>query len=148
MFHPKYVILLILALLIVAWACNPVTPVNKAARDLSESLIKNDLSSAQRHANKVVSEDFDTSVSSVQDLCIIAISLMKLSEGVADGSDYAAQAIKFYEKALMKDSIGTQKYFEMLGPEDYNSAHLLVQLRNQIQLRECSTIDYDDEYEQ
>lgn len=148
MFHPKYIILLFFALLVVAWACNPVSPVNKTAREITESLRKNDLQAAKTCANRMSQDKFDLANSSVQDLCAIAISLMKLSETDSEEGDYAAQALKFYDMAIMKDSVATHRYFDMIGPEDYNSVNLLRQLRDQIRMRESHILDYHDEYEQ
>lgn len=146
MIYTKYIILLIFAVLVVAWACTPISPTHKAAQAITESLSKNDLLGAENSAVKLDAEDVMSS--SVSDLCAVSIALMRLSQSAADGGDYAAQALKYYTLALQKDSVAANRYFDMVGPEDYNSIHLLRQLHGQIQVREVESIIPEEEYEQ
>ena len=147
MIQIKYLILLIIVTLAVAWACTPVTSERKTAQGIVESLSRDDISEAKRQAHALNNHATDLSKSTVPDLCAVAISLIKLSQSVDDGNDYAAQALRYYDTAMLKDSVAANDYFEMLGPEDYNFIHLLRSLSNQVKVRESGVFNSEDEYE-
>lgn len=147
MIQVKYIILLIIVTLAIAWACTPIPSERKVAKGIVESLNKNDVAAAEKHAGALSDGSVDFSKSAISDLCAVSISLMKLSQSTNDGNDYAAQALKYYDTAMLKDSVSANSYFEMLGPEDYHFIHLLRQLSNQVKVREAGIFNVEDEYE-
>lgn len=129
MFHTKYVILLCVIMLALAWACKPAVSGTDTASNIAEALDANDIALAKDRADALDS-GFNEQTASVADLCGLSVELMRLSE-VADNYDYAAQALHFYETAVGRDSVAASKYFEKLPNDKFGYLQMLRQLRRQ-----------------
>lgn len=143
MIHTKYVILLCIVMLTIAWACKPAVTASNAAADIAEALDNNDINLAKERAN-ALDAHFNQAEATVPELCGLSIELMRLSD--ADNA-YAAQALQYYQAAVARDSVAASKYYEKLPNEKFGYLQMLRQLRRQIITRESGiTVSEDEEY--
>lgn len=152
MIHTKYIILLVIGALTLAWACKPAsdslgsTPdASNTSKEIYNALQSNDLASAKHAADALLSSSFDPDSIPVTDACVLAVRLMQLSQSAEDGDGYAAHALQCYQSVVRRDSTGARKFYETMSPEDFADIHLLRQLRSQVTARE-NGITVSEEY--
>lgn len=137
MLHPKYLILLIIGCLTLAWACKPAPTASYSIRGISEALANNDVDGARSRVDALFGGGFSPDSVSVTEACLLSLQLMQLSQMPDVSNDYAAQALKCYQSAVRRDSVAARGYFDSLSAEEYAYIQLLRQLRSQVSAREA-----------
>lgn len=147
MIQSKYLILLILVAMTVAWACKPAPNAVNTTQGISEALAENNIEAARSRADALFNTDFNIEATPVNELCALSLVLARLSQTDDSGNDYAAQALKCYNSAVGRDSVAASRYFESVAPEDYTYLQLLRQLRRQVAAREAGISITEEEHE-
>lgn len=143
MISPKYIILFLLGCMALVWACRPSESPDKAASNITRAFENNELDAARSLADEFFSSDTKLDTVSVPHLCMLSITMAKLSLNSEHADDYAALALNCYRVAMRRDSVTTQSFYSALAPEDYQYLNLLLRLGGSADVRSVGI--YPDE---
>lgn len=135
MISPKYIILLFLGCLALVWACSPSTSPDKSAAEISEAYNKSNIDEARSKADALFASGVKLDTIAVPRLCMLSITLAKLSENAGAGNDYTAQALNCYRTALRHDSVTASSFYRALSGDDFKYYQLLQQLEGRVDAR-------------
>lgn len=145
MIAPKLIILLFIGCMTLLWACNSAPTSDMAAATISEALANNDIDAARKKADEFFAPDVRLDTVGLQRLCMLSVSLTRLSQSGEHGGDYAAHALKCYDVVMRRDSVAANQFYDSLDGDDYNYANLLRQLAGRVDARSAGI--YIDESE-
>ncbi len=143
MINPKFIILLILGCLAMAWACKPARNPDHAAASVSEAMEHNDIDAARSRADALFASGVRLDTIAVPRLCMLSVSLAKLADCGDHTTDYTAQALQCYRIAMSRDSITATSFYAALSGDDYKYAAFLRQLGRSVDARDAGI--YADE---
>lgn len=144
MINPKLIILFFVGCLALAWACKPAPSPDKAAAEISEALEGNNPDAARKLADDFFSSGVKLDAVNIPRLCMLSVTLTRLSEIADFGNDYAAHALQCYRVAMRRDSITATEFFSSLDGDDFKYSNLLHQLAGRVDARD-SGITAEDE---
>lgn len=148
MISPKYLILLVICCLALVWACKPSETPDKAAAEIIEAFDGDNSDAARSRADAFFKSGVQLDTVAVPRLCMLAVTLAKLSESGEHSEDYMVYAMQCYRTAMKRDSVTTIGFFEAIPADDYKYANYLRQLRRQIYVRETGvTVDESENQE-
>lgn len=137
MISPKFIILLIIGSLALTWACRPAATPDKAAADITEALENDNVEAARSRADAFFASGVRLDTVDVSRLCMLSVTLAKLSESGEHADDYAAQALQCYRVAMRRDSVTATSFYEALDGEDFRYVNLLRQLGGRVDARDA-----------
>lgn len=135
MISPKYIILLFLGCLALVWACRPNISPDKSAAEITEAYDKDNIDEARAKTDAFFASGIKLDTVAVPRLCMLSITLAKLSETASQGDDYTAQALNCYRTALRRDSVTAVSFYSALGGDDFKYYQLLRQLEGRVDAR-------------
>lgn len=135
MISPKYIILLFLGCMALVWACRPTISPDNAAAEITEAFEKNNIDEARSKTDAFFARGVKLDTVAVPRLCMLSITLAKLSESATQGDDYTAQALNCYRMALRRDSVTALTFYQALGGDDFKYYNLLQQLEGRVDAR-------------
>ncbi len=144
MINPKLILIFFIACLALAWACKPAESPDKAAAEISEALEGNNLDAARKRADDFFSSGVRLDTVGIPRLCMLAVTLARLSESGEHGNDYAAHALQCYRVAMRKDSVASMTFYSNLDGEDFKYANLLHQLAGRVDARDSGIMAEDE----
>jgi len=144
MIHYKYIILLVVGCLALAWACKPASTPDKAAAAITEALENDDLEEARSRADAFFASGVRLDAVDVSRLCMLSVTLAKLSESGEHSDDIAAQALQCYRVAMRRDSVTATSFYESFPADDFKYINFLRQLGGRVDARDAG-IHADEE---
>lgn len=142
MINPKYLILLIVCCLALVWACKPAPNPDKVASEITEALENDNIDAARSRADAFFASGVSLDTVAVPRLCMLAVTLARLSESGEHSNDYMAQAMQCYRVAMRRDSVTATGCFDAMPADDFRYVNFLRQLRRQADVRESGvTVD-------
>lgn len=135
MISPKYIILLFLGCLALVWACKPAVTPDKSAAEITEAYNQNNIAEAKSKADALFASGVKLDTIAVPRLCLLSITLAKMSENSSTTDDYTAQALNCYRSAMRRDSVTAQSFYRALGGDDLKYFYLLQQLEGRVDAR-------------
>lgn len=145
MINPKYLILLIVCCMALVWACQPAPNPDKAASAITEALENDNVDAARSKADAFFASGVSLDTLAVPRLCVLSVTLARLSESGEHSDDYMAQALQCYRVAMRRDSITATRCFDGMPADDFRHVNFLRQLRRQVDVREHGvTVDESD----
>lgn len=147
MISPKYILLLILGCLALAWACRPSSTPDMAAADITAALENDDLHAARSKAEAFFASGVKLDTVDVSRLCMLSVALAKLGESGEHYDDFTAQALRCYRVAMRRDSVTATSFYESMLPDDFKYVDLLRQLGGRVDARDAG-IRANEEFEE
>ena len=117
------------------WACRPAVSPDKSAAEITEAYNKDNIDEARAKTDAFFASGVRLDTIAVPRLCMLSITLAKLSESSAPGEDYTAQALSCYRAALRRDSVTATSFYRALGYDDFKYYQLLQQLEGRVDAR-------------
>lgn len=143
MISPKYIILLVLGCMALVWACRPKVTPDMEAANITQAFNNNNIDEACSLADKFFSANSRLDNVSVPQLCMLSITMIKMSIKSTHADDYAAQAISCYDTAIRRDSITATTFYNALNSDDFQYFNLLQRLDGSADVRSVGI--YPDE---
>ncbi|MBD5415721.1 MAG: hypothetical protein HDR46_05475 [Bacteroides sp.] len=147
MINPKLIILLFIGCLALAWACKPAATPDKAAAEITEALENDNIDAARERTDAFFASGVKLDTVNIQRLCMLSVTLARLSESGEPANDYAAHALQCYRVAMRRDSVAAMAFYSSLDGDDYRYVNLLHQLGGRIDARDAGIIA-DEEMEE
>lgn len=144
MISPKYIFLLIIGCLALAWACRPASTPDKSAAMITEAFDNDNVEAARNRADAFFASGVKLDTVSVPQLCMLSVTLAKLSESGDRQGDFTAQALQCYRVAMRRDSVAATSFYSSLSAEDFRYVELLRQLGGRVDARDAG-IHADEE---
>lgn len=148
MIHPKLILIFFIGCVALAWACRPAESPDKAAAAISEALEGNNLDAARKRADDFFSSGVKLDTVGIPRLCMLSVSLARLSESGEYGNGYAANALQCYRVAMRRDSVASMDFYSGLDGEDFKYANLLHQLAGRVDARDSGIIAEEESEEE
>lgn len=137
MISPKYIFLLFVGCMALVWACRPSASTDRAAADITEALENDNVDAARSKADAFFASGVKLDTVAVRQLCMLSVTLAKLSESGDHSDDFAAQALQCYRVAMRRDSVAALSFYEELSPDDFKYFNLLKQLGGRVDARDA-----------
>lgn len=128
------------------WACRPVVSPDKSAAEITEAYNKNNIDRARAKTDEFFASGVNLDTVAVPRLCLLSITLAKLSEKATPGYDYTAKALNCYHAAMRRDSVTATSFYQALGGEDYKYYNLLLQLEGRVDARREGIYPEEEDY--
>lgn len=144
MINPKLILIFLVGCLALAWACKPAASPDKAAAEISEALDGNNFDAARKRADNFFASGVNLDTIAIPRLCMLAVTLTRLSESADIGHDYAAHALQCYRVAMRRDSIASMEFYTNLDGEEFKYANLLLQLAGRVDARDSGILVEDE----
>lgn len=144
MINPKLILIFFIGCLALAWACKPAASPDKAAAAISEALEDNNLDAARKRADDFFSSGVKLDTVGIPRLCMLSVTLTRLSESGDHGNDYAAHALQCYRVAMRRDSVASMEFYTNLDGDDFKYANLLQQLAGRVDARDSGIVAEDE----
>lgn len=144
MINPKLIILLFVGCLALAWACKPAATPDKAAADITAALENNNVDAARERADAFFASGVKLDTVNIQRLCMLSVTLARLSESGEPADDYAAHALQCYRVAMRRDSVAATAFYAGLDGDDYRYVNLLHQLGGRVDARDAGIIGEEE----
>lgn len=135
MISPKYIVLLFIACMALVWACRPNVSPDKSAAEITEAYDKDNIDEARAKTDAFFASGIKLDTVAVPRLCMLSITLAKLSESATQSDDYTAQALNCYRTALRRDSVTAVSFYGALSGDDFKYYQLLRQLEGRVDAR-------------
>lgn len=141
MINPKLIFLFMAAIAALCWACKPSDTPDRTAEEITTAIQQGRYDNASSLADGMMNRrDSGLDTMRVERLCMLAVSMVRLSEHSERGEDYAAFALKSYQQALNNNPAATQQYVSEMTSDDYRYISLLNQLLRPVNAREAGVV--------
>lgn len=141
MINPKFILLLLAACSVLAWACAPKQTPAQTTTDITEAIGSGNFDEAKYLADKLVGDSkFDTNSLGVEHLCLLAVAAVRLGEHSEQSDEYNAFGLKCYEAAIARSVDSTQNYISQLPSADFACIDFLNQLIRPIDARRSGMV--------
>jgi len=106
-----------------------------SAAEITEAYNKDNIDEARAKTDAFFASGVRLDTVSVARLCMLSITLAKLSENAIPSEDYTAQALNCYRTALSRDSVTATSFYHALRFDDFKYFQLLQQLEGRLDAR-------------
>lgn len=142
MIQPKVILLFLLGVAVMLWACRPAHTPESDAAEIVKAVDHNEFDRASAMANAFFSSSAAMKVDSlsIPALCNLSVALTRIDEYTEHSDDNTARALQCYRTAMARDSVSASEYYRSLPADDYRYVAFLRHLLSPITAREAGTI--------
>lgn len=142
MINPKLILLLLFGVATLCWACKPTNTPDRTAEEIAAAIGHGRYEAAQELTDNLINRvryaGLDTM--RVERLCMLAVSVARLSEQSERADEYTAFALKCLQQALQTNRDKTSNYINEMNSDDYRYITFLSQLLKPISAREQGVV--------
>lgn len=142
MINPKLIFLFLFGIATLCWACKPTDTPDRTAEEIATAIEHGRYETAQELTNNLINRGREAGLDTmrVERLCILAVSVARLSEHSERTDEYTAFALKCLQQALLTNQEQTLNYIGEMNSDDYRYISFLNQLLKPISAREQGVV--------
>lgn len=137
MINYKLIILFLVGVATLAWACKPKVTPEQEADEITAAVSAGHYETAMKLADELMTrKNAGLDSIRVEKLCQLAVAMSRLGEHSGRGDEFSAFALRCYQQAVNTNEAATEAYIGELTHDDFQEISIIRQLLTPVKARE------------